>query len=63
MSAVELLTTIVIVTVLISVILFGVSRFGRRLDSDRRRNPSMGESDGSWYFVRFDPDRREAGGE
>ena len=62
MSAVELLTTVVIVTVLLTVILIGVLRFGRRLDSNRLRNPSAGESDGSWYFVRFDPDSRDAEG-
>ena len=61
MNAAELLTTIVIVTVLISVVLFGVLRFGRRLGSGGPPNRSGGELDGSWYFVRFDPDSEEPG--
>ena len=56
MNAAELLTTVVIVTVLVTVLLLGVSYLGRRLDSEGKRARIQGSGDDSWYFVRFEPD-------
>ena len=51
----ELLTTVVIVTVLIAGLLLGISYVGRRFGPGRAERDT-GASEASSYFVRFFPD-------
>lgn len=55
MSAAELLTTVVIVAVLVTVLLLGTTHIGGRLWVGDKPVPDEEPGDDSWYFVRYDP--------
>ena len=62
MNAADLITTVVIAALLVTVLIVAVSHFGPRLETRRRQGLDASGENGSWFFVRFRPDGEDDAG-
>ena len=59
MSASDLVFTVIVVTILVTVAVLGGALIGSRFGRSASPAPDQNPWDGSWYFVRFYPDEVE----
>ena len=58
MTLVDLVTTIIVVTILVALGVVLVTYVTRRFRRTRGVKPEPSREQGSWYFVRYSPERR-----
>jgi heme/copper-type cytochrome/quinol oxidase subunit 2 len=55
MNILDILITIIVVTILVTIVLGVITYVAYKLRLARRPSSPVDESDGAWYFERYDP--------